>query len=202
VPDFMRRTEFSAAERRALALSGALNGLAEHRRAALWQVETILGGDELFRLAPAAGEESALSPLERMTHLERMQADYAALGLTTGRHPMALLRPHLPEACPAGELKHRRDGERVQVAGSAITRQRPATAKGFCFITLEDETGHVNAIVRPALFEECRLLINLEPALTITGRLQNEGGVIHVLAEAIRAMPPLGLPAQASHDYH
>jgi error-prone DNA polymerase len=89
----------------------------------------------------------------------------------------------------------------VQVAGSAITRQRPATAKGFCFITLEDETGHVNAIVRPPLFEECRLLINLEPALCITGRLQNEGGVIHVLAEAIQALPPLGLPAQASHDY-
>jgi error-prone DNA polymerase len=200
--DFLRRTEFSAAERRLLALAGALNGLAEHRRAALWQVEDAASGDELFRVAPAAAEEPALSPLERMTHLERLQADYAALGLTTGRHPMALLRPHLPEACPAGELRQRRDGERVQVAGSAITRQRPGTAKGFCFITLEDETGHVNAIVRPRLFEECRLLINLEPAFVITGWLQNEGGVIHVMAETIAAMPALGLPAQESHDFH
>ena len=92
-------------------------------------------------------------------------------------------------------------GERVKICGSVITRQRPGTAKGFCFITLEDETGLANAIVRPRLFEESRLVINLEPALVITGRLQNEKGVIHVMAEEIAGMPDLGLPAQASHDY-
>jgi CubicO group peptidase (beta-lactamase class C family) len=90
----------------------------------------------------------------------------------------------------------------VRICGSVITRQRPGTAKGFCFITLEDETGFANAIVRPRLFEESRLVINLEPALVITGRLQNEQGVIHVMAEEIAGMPDLGLPAQASHDYH
>jgi error-prone DNA polymerase len=90
----------------------------------------------------------------------------------------------------------------VRICGSVITRQRPGTAKGFCFITLEDETGLANAIVRPRLFEECRLVINLEPALVIAGRLQNEKGVIHVMAEEITGMPDLGLPAQASHDYH
>jgi len=201
VQDFMRRTEFSAAERRLLALAGALNGLAEHRRAALWQVEEPGSGNELFRLIPAGEEEPVLSPLERMTHLERLQADFATLGLTTGRHPMALLRGQLPEACPADQLKHVAAGTRVQVAGSAITRQRPGTAKGFCFITLEDETGHVNAIVRPKLFEEYRLVINLEPALVITGRVQNESGVIHVMAEKLEAMPALGLPAQESHDF-
>jgi error-prone DNA polymerase len=201
VQDFMRRTEFSAAERRSLALAGALNGLAEHRRSALWQVETTGGGDELFRLAPEAVEEPALSPLERMTHLERLQADYATLGLTTGRHPMALMRGSLPGVRTAAELRSMRDGERVRVAGSVITRQRPGTAKGFCFITLEDETHHVNAIVRPALFEECRLVINLEPALVIAGRLQVESGVIHVMADGIEAMPPIGLPGQESHDY-
>ena len=78
-----------------------------------------------------------------------------------------------------------RPGVRVQIAGAVITRQRPGTAKGVCFITLEDETGHANAIVRPGLFESARLVINLEPALLITGRLQNEQGVIHVLAETI-----------------
>ncbi len=201
VPDFMRRTQFSAAERRMLALAGALNGLAEHRRAALWHVETADSGDELFRFAATVEEEPALSPLERMTHLERLQADYATVGLTTGRHPMALMREQLPDTCPAGELKHRKNGAQVKVAGSVITRQRPGTAKGFCFITLEDETGHTNAIVRPKLFEEVRLVINLESSLLITGKVQNEDGVVHVMAELIEAMPALGLPAQQSHDF-
>ena len=199
--DFLRRTEFTAAERRALAGAGALNALAGHRRSALWQVEAFHGGDDLFRQAPDAGEEG-LSPLERMTLLERLQADYAHLSLTTGAHPMRLARPLLPGVRTAGELRDIPAGQRVTICGSVITRQRPGTAKGFCFITLEDETGLANAIVRPRLFEEARLAINLEPALVITGRLQNEKGVIHVMAEEIAGMPGLGLPEQASHDYH
>jgi error-prone DNA polymerase len=163
-------------------------------------VEAFHGGDDLFRLAEA--DEEALSPLERMTLLERLQADYRHLSLTAGAHPMRLARPMLADARPAKELKGVRPGERVKICGSVITRQRPGTAKGFCFITLEDETGLANAIVRPRLFEESRLVINLEPALVITGRLQNEKGVIHVMAEEIAGMPDLGLPAQGSHDYH
>jgi error-prone DNA polymerase len=115
---------------------------------------------------------------------------------------MRLARPLLPDVWPANTLAQARAGQRVKVCGSVTTRQRPGTAKGFCFITLEDETGLVNAIVRPRLFEEARLVINLEPALVITGRLQNEQGVIHVMAEEIEGMPSLGLPAQDSHDYH
>jgi error-prone DNA polymerase len=199
--DFMRRTQFSAAERRVLAGAGALNGLADHRRSALWRVEAFHAGDDLFRQAPETGEE-ALSPLERMTLIERLQADYRHLSLTTGAHPMRLARPRLPGVRPAGELKDARAGERVKICGSVITRQRPGTAKGFCFITLEDETGLANAIVRPRLFEEARLVINLEPALLITGRLQNEKGVIHIMAEEIVGMPDLGLPVQESHDFH
>ena len=201
VYDFMRRTEFSAAERRMLALAGALNGLAEHRRSALWQVEESGSSDELFRLAPMTETEPVLSPLERMTHLERLQADYATLGLTTGRHPMALMRPQMTDTVRAGDLKQVRHGAQVKVAGSVITRQRPGTAKGVCFITLEDESGHANAIVWPKLFEEYRLVINLESALVITGHVQNESGVVHVIATAIAAMPGLGMPEQASHDY-
>jgi len=197
--DFLRRTEFSAAERRVLAGAGALNALAGHRRSALWGVEAFHGGDDLFRQAEA-GEE-ALSPLERMTLLERLQADYTHLSLTAGAHPMRLARPMLPGVRTAGELRDVRPGERVRICGSVITRQRPGTAKGFCFITLEDETGLANAIVRPRLFEEARLVINLEPALVITGRLQNEKGVIHIMAEEIAGMPDLGLPEQASHDF-
>jgi error-prone DNA polymerase len=199
--DFMRRTPFTAAERRVLAGSGALNALAGHRRSALWRVEAFHDGDDLFRQAAGADEE-ALSPLERMTLLERLQADYAHLALTAGAHPMGLARALLPDVCAAGRLKDARPGERVKICGSVITRQRPGTAKGFCFITLEDETGLANAIVRPRLFEERRLVINLEPALVITGRLQNEQGVIHVMAEEIAGMPGLGLPMASSHDYH
>jgi error-prone DNA polymerase len=198
--DFLGRTRLGAAERRALAGAGALNALAGHRRAALWSVEAFHSGDDLLALAPEAGEE-ALSPLERMTLLERLHADHAHLSLTTGAHPMRLVRAMLPDACPAGELGNVPAGRRVKICGSVITRQRPGTAKGFCFITLEDETGLANAIVRPRLFEESRLVINLEPALVITGRLQNEKGVIHVMAEKIAGMPDLGLPMQASHDY-
>jgi len=174
--------------------------LAGHRRAALWHVEAVHAEDELFRHA-AQDDEPALSPLERMTLLERLQADYAHLSLTTGAHPMKLLRPQLPELWPAAELPHAQPGMRIKIGGTVITRQRPGTAKGFCFITLEDETGLANAIVRPKLFEEARLVINLEPALVITGRVQNEQGVIHVMAEKIEAMPGPGLPAQGSHDY-
>jgi error-prone DNA polymerase len=115
---------------------------------------------------------------------------------------MKLARPMLSDVRPAGQLGDVRPGDRVRICGSVITRQRPGTAKGFCFITLEDETGLVNAIVRPRLFEELRLVINLEPALIITGRLQNEKGVIHVMAEEIVGMPDFGLPAQDSHDFH
>jgi error-prone DNA polymerase len=200
--DFLKRTEFSAAERRALSGAGALNALAGHRRAALWQVEAAHADDDLFRLAVADDGPETLSPLERMTYLERLQADFAHLSLTTGTHPMKLMRGTLPDVVPAAELPNIPDGRRIKIGGSVICRQRPGTAKGFCFLTIEDETGLANAIVRPALFERDRLTINLEAALLITGRLQNEQGVIHVMAEKIAALPALGLPEQASHDFH
>lgn len=201
IRDFMGRTHFTTAERRLLALAGALNALAGDRRAALWQVENPYSGDDLFHGAASIQEEPQGMPLKRMTHLERVQADFSTLGLTTGRHPMALMREHLPGVLTAAQLKTTPNGLPVKVAGNVITRQRPGTAKGFCFITLEDETGHVNVIVRPNLFEEYRLVINLEPALIICGHVQNESGVIHVMARTLHAIPVPGLPRQDSHDF-
>jgi error-prone DNA polymerase len=101
----------------------------------------------------------------------------------------------------ATDLPLVRDGERVIIAGSVICRQRPGTAKGFVFISLEDETGIANAIVVPQLFEARRLVITQEPALRIVGKLQNLHGVIHVKAERIEALAAADLPAQASHDF-
>jgi len=198
--DFLARTDFSAAERRALAGAGALNALAGHRRAALWQVAAVSDDDDLLRRA-VAEDPGATSPLPGMTRVERIQADYANLSLTTGAHPMQLVRARLPGTLRASELREAGHGQRVKIAGSVICRQRPATAKGFCFITLEDETGAANAIVRPGLFEKARLVINLEPALIITGRVQNEQGVVHVMASEIAALPHPELPAQSSHDF-
>jgi error-prone DNA polymerase len=115
---------------------------------------------------------------------------------------MALIRPNLPDALRATDLPLVKDGERVTIAGSVICRQRPGTAKGFVFISLEDETGIANAIVVPQIFEARRLVITQEPALRITGKLQNLHGVIHVKAEKIEALTEAALPAQTSHDFH
>ena len=199
--DFLKRTSFTVAERRALAKTGALNALAQHRRAALWQVEETVYTEELFTDVERTASET-LSPLQMMTHLERIQADYAQMKLTTGDHPMKLLRPRLKNVCRAADLKHHRDGERVSIAGSVICRQRPGTAKGFVFISLEDETGIANAVVVPSLFERLRLRITEEHALVISGRLQNREKVIHVKAEEIQPLREDEVPEQASHDFH
>ncbi|HTO03955.1 MAG TPA: OB-fold nucleic acid binding domain-containing protein, partial [Opitutus sp.] len=222
--DFLARTKFTAGERRALASVGALQALASHRRAALWQVEAAWSEEEsLFQafgrgadadvdegvLAVGGGAASAqptrtgadFVPLAPMTRNERMQADFQGLQLTVGVHPMTLVRDRLPEVVRAADLALGRDGDRVKVAGSVICRQRPGTAKGFVFVSLEDETGIANAVVTPDLFERQRMVINEEAALYIVGRLQNQDGVIHVKAEKIEALNLAELPEQASHDF-
>ena len=199
--DFLRRTSFTAEERRALANVGALNVFTKHRRAALWEVEAAWSDDEsLFK---HFGEEIAHeAPLAPMSLSERQQADFRGLGLTAGSHPMAQLRARLPEVKRAIDLKEVANGERVTIAGSVICRQRPGTAKGFVFISLEDETGIANAVVVPKLFERLRLLITQESALKITGPLQNVSDVIHVKAQRIEPLREADLPAQMSYDFH
>ncbi len=222
VEDWLARTAFTATERRALASVGALNVFATHRRAALWQVEAAWETEEtLFKgrglhmgdPSPAPGlrerrseekepeQEDLRQPLAPMTLTERYQADFAGVTLTTGIHPMALVRDRLPEAWRATDLPLARNGDRVTVAGSVICRQRPGTAKGFLFVSLEDETGVANVVVTPQLFESHRLVITQSHALAITGRLQNQDGVIHVKAERFAPLTPAELPASASHDF-
>jgi error-prone DNA polymerase len=216
--DFLRRTAFTATERRALAAVGAFDALSTHRRDALWRIEAAWSDNEaLFKqfaevyagsegVPPAsdfAGETPALpGPLAPMSPVEELRADFLGLGLTTGQHPMALLRNRLPDVCTAEKLKKSLNGQRVTIAGSVICRQRPGTAKGFVFISLEDETGIANAVVVPALFERFRLTITQEPALRITGPLQNVSGVQHVKAEIIEPLREADLPTQVSYDFH
>ncbi len=115
---------------------------------------------------------------------------------------MELLRPQLEGVLRAADLPARRNGEYVTVAGAVICRQRPGTAKGFVFVSLEDETGISNVVVEPSFFERHRLLITGEPFLLMSGRLQNIENVIHIRAAHIAPLEAGGLTPADSHDFH
>jgi error-prone DNA polymerase len=198
--DLKRRVALTKEELRTLAELGALNCFAEHRRAAMWRVEETAFDDLLDSACVTQIEKE--SPLQPMTMPERVKADYNAMNLTTGPHPMKLLRQHLPNIWRATDLASARHGATVQIAGNVICRQRPGTAKGFVFVSLEDETGVSNAIVTPDLFERVRLLITEEPFLIIEGTVQNSENVVLIKAQEIRALAHEQLVGTDSHDFH
>ena len=146
--------------------------------------------------------QSTESPLWPMTMAERVQADYETMNLTTGPHPMKLLRESLSNVWRAADLAHARHGTTIQIAGNVICRQRPGTAKGFVFISLEDETGVANAIVHPDLFEKMRLLITEEAFLLIEGEVQNSESVVLIRARRLSPLAHEKLLGSASHDFH
>jgi error-prone DNA polymerase len=239
--EFKRRVPLAKDELRTLAELGALNCFAEHRRAAMWEVEATLHDDLLDRRTPgstgcqpvasgslpdaledvcmrsierglrqaaanyklaACAPRTSQSPLTRMTLPERVKADYDTMNLTTGPHPMKLLRESLPHIWRAIDLSHARHGSIIQIAGNVICRQRPGTAKGFVFISLEDETGVSNAIVEPDLFEHFRLVITEEAFLIIEGEVQNSDNVVLIKAQEIRPLVHEQLVGSESHDFH
>ena len=197
--DFQARVPADKKTLRTLAGIGALNGLVEHRRDGLWKIETTHHPEELAGLD--AGVQTP-APLASMNAFERLDADFSGTGVTTGRHPMALIRKQLPEVIPAGDLPHCRNGQDVRIAGLVICRQRPGTAKGFVFVSLEDETGVANAIVDPKLFEQRRLTITQESFLFIRGKVQNTRGPAMVQARRIDPLPYRVLALPVSHDFH
>jgi error-prone DNA polymerase len=157
---------------------------------------------ELFGEGAEKSGRGARAPLAPMTLPERVKADYETMNLTTGPHPMKLLRGNLPQIWRAIDLVHARDGSIIQIAGNVICRQRPGTAKGFVFISLEDETGVSNAIVEPELFECFRLLITEEAFLLIEGEVQNSDNVVLIKAQKIRPLVHEQLIGSESHDFH
>jgi len=190
-----------------LARIGALNWIdgVSHRRDALWQVERA-GKPEGPLLRQQSGqlhEPGKTSPLHQMNIEERLVADYAGTGLTVGRHPMYYRRHELCRGniLSAAELRTRRDGEFVRAAGCVIARQRPGTAKGFIFISMEDETGIANVIVTPDLYDRNRLVVTRSKFLLVEGMLQNQDNVIHVKATRLAALSDHALELQ-SHDFH
>ena len=172
-----------------------------HRRDALWQVErAVRGSGPLLEKLP---EPDSPSPLKPMNYEERLVADFHGTGLTVGPHPMAYRRDWLNAMGirRASELRDLPSGKRLRIGGCVITRQRPGTAKGFVFLSLEDETGVANAIITPDLFHSNRLLLASERFLAIEGILQNQDNVISVKAE--RVLPLFVTKAETvSHDFH
>jgi len=132
-------------------------------------------------------------PLKKMTSEERLAADYAGTGLTTGPHPMAYHRAALRAEgiISAAELMAQRSGRQVAIAGCVIARQRPGTAKGFVFLSVEDETGIANVILTPDVFERDRLVVTRSRFMRIEGPVQNQEGVVHVKAQRLE---PLEIP--------
>ncbi len=197
--DFRSRTGFDRDELRILARTGALADFTDHRRAALWEVSRPVRDAEL----PGTDREADGDPAVPvpMDPVERLQADYAGLRLTTGPHPMSLVRDRLPDLWRAADLSQVRHGQRIRVGGQVICRQRPGTAKGICFVSLEDETGITNVIVSPALFESERLRITSEPFLTVDGTAQVRQGTIHIRATRIGRLPFTELQTAPSHDF-
>ena len=214
IEDVVRRTGLRRDELTTLADIGALNAFTNERRSALWQVERAVrpAGDLLAghdhvepsdqARSPEPGARSLESPLRPMDSNERLHADYAGMGLTIGPHPMALRREELAlrGVLRAADLPRAHDGRRVRVAGMVITRQRPGTAKGFVFLTLEDETGISNIIVRPDLFDRDRLTVVRQPFLLVEGILQNQQGVLSVKAERVQAIE--GAASVDAHDFY
>jgi error-prone DNA polymerase len=223
----IRKAELTAlAEIGALNFIGGARG--GHRRDALWQVERAARSagpllekcdqmDSVTSAEQEAGESATMtmetataadkpatnSPLQQMTPEERLVADFRGTGMTVGPHPMKYHRASMKRQgiLTASELNRLPDGTHVRVAGGVIARQRPGTAKGFVFLSLEDETGIANAIVTPGVFEEHRVTIVHQQFLLIEGQLQHQDNVVSVKVETVQALS-VTRAETTSHDFH
>jgi error-prone DNA polymerase len=186
-----------------LARIGAMNSLdgIDHRRDAVWAVEETVR--PVGPLLKSAHGVSNSSPLRQMNIEERLSADYSGTGLTVGQHPLHYRRQELSarKILTAIELRNRQDGDYVRTAGCVIARQRPGTAKGFIFLSMEDETGIANVIITPDLYERERVVVTRSKFVVVEGRLQNQDEVVHVKATHIQPLAFSNLEV-SSHDFH
>ena len=199
--DLARRAALGRGDLSALAAADALSSLAGHRREALWET---LAVDEATRLElPAV--PVAPPPLAVPTEGDEIVGDYETMGLTLRRHPLALLRERLKERRirTATEVGNARNGQFIRAAGIVTCRQRPATASGVIFVTLEDETGYVNLIVWNDLADRQRRELLGARLLAVSGEVQRAGRVVHILARRFEDLSPLlGRLSTSSHDFH
>ncbi|AKT42232.1 error-prone DNA polymerase [Chondromyces crocatus] len=201
--DLVRRAGLKKNEIEALAESGALEGLSPSRREALWQARAPrLGG--LFEGVPLEAEKPVGLPA--LAPLEQLSLDYGRVGLSVDDHPMRHLRASLRRrrVRRAEELPQLQHGESVRLAGLVVGRQRPPTASGVTFVTLEDETGTVNVIVQKQLFADSYQVARHAKIMLVAGRVERQGEVIHVLARELERLDLPGggnVPAR-SRDFH
>jgi error-prone DNA polymerase len=219
IDDLKQRVpEIHKSEFATLAEIGALNFLSAqrgfHRRDALWQVERaarrpgpLLERQKDVQEAPREEaqelELDVASPLPPMTNGERLVADFRGTGMTVGPHPMAYRRAEMKKRGirAASELPRLPDGTRVRYAGSVVARQRPGTAKGFVFLSLEDETGIANAIITPQVFERNQAVIVHQSFLLLEGSLQNQEKIVSIKVETVESLEVMQAET-ASHDFH
>jgi error-prone DNA polymerase len=199
----LRVPELNKDEMQQLAAIGAFNSIgAEHRRNALWQAAW--ASRPAGELLKPVAEMHPETPLHAMTLEERLIADRTGIGMTLGPHPMAYRREEMNRlrVTPAAGLPEIRNGRTVRVAGNVIVRQRPGTAKGVLFMSLEDETGISNVVVLPEVFELQRREILTHAWVLVEGKMQNVDSVIHIQAERVVGLgDPLHVGV-GSHDFH
>jgi error-prone DNA polymerase len=198
-------------ELRNLSALGAFNNLGEDysagyritRRDALWDAELVSRPLEPLFKVSGEGERSVHWPLKPMTEIERVMTDIRLTGMSIGKHPIRFVRAMLNHrgVVPVADLWKEKDGGLVEVAGLIICRQRPATATGIVFLSVEDETGIVNVVVMSDLFERERAKIVNSPAAYITGVLQNLEDTVSVRALSIEPLEMIR-PKIKSHDFH
>ena len=184
VADLARRAGLSREDLRRLARAGALAPLAGHRHRAHWEAA---GVEEPSALFPDPRFPEAVPLLRAPSEGEDLVADYRHLGLSLGRHPLALLRRRLDSLglCRAADLRAAPNGEPAQAAGLVVSRQRPSTASGIIFLTLEDETGHINVVVRQKISARHRREVQGARLLAVHGAVERQGQVVHLMARRL-----------------
>ena len=199
--DLVRRSELGARAVTALSAAGAMDALSADRRDALWEAHR-LGADPGAPAATVAPEDDV--PFVALSDAELMQWDYATCQLSPRGHPVqhvrdTLTRLGLPDATSLGAMP---DGKRVRYAGMVICRQRPGTAGGVVFMTLEDETGFVNLVVWQRVFEKHELVVKTCPFLGVTGKLQSKEGVVHLVADSLWQPQLVAPPSGGIRNFH
>jgi error-prone DNA polymerase len=188
IAEFTRRTGLSQSEIAQLSAADAFGSLNQDRREALWQA---LAQEKKPRDQPLFANlnegDDAVGALPKLDAIEQVTADYHTLGLSLKAHPMSFYRDQLNalQATPCAQLEDRKDNQYVRVAGLVILRQRPSTAKGITFVTLEDETGTANLVVKPNVWEKHYQIARRSAAWLVHGKLEKRSGVIHVVASRI-----------------
>jgi error-prone DNA polymerase len=206
VADLARRAGLGRGAIKRLADADAFNSLRLDRRAALWQaLDQESAADKLPLFSSLEPEDEATPPLPLLTRQQEVYADYYAAKLTLRDHPISFLREELnaERVTPAGELVRQPHGKGVKAAGIVLMRQRPGTAKGITFVTLEDETGIANLIVHPAIWLKYELAARQAKALLATGRLERQGQVVHIVVRKLEDLEPrLKELHCSSRDFH